>query len=227
MHWSGRTGVIFYCAAALSLAIMAGCRRQGLATASPKPAPPPGRVRPATDPATVPALAPATMAATLPATAPATLGFTGAKGDFSLTYPRAWVSHKNPDYVLQLLPASKAPPPRAGSPATTIQFDVPELPPHLPGMIRMHLIQNGYVDDLRKSHPGLKVEETVDRAVPGAQARLVRCTWEANGKAYTDVALMMIRAGRVYILSADARTDALPETRATFDEIASSLHWLK
>jgi len=207
----------------LSAATLAGCRRPGAAPAPAATAPLAGPVLAASFPETGPTTGPSATSL------PATQVFTGAHGDFHLSYPLTWTSRPSADYVLQLIPSPKASAAATHpvDPATTIQFDVPDLPPHFPGMIRLDLIQHGYVDDLKKSHKGLKVEETTDRTVPGAKARLVRCTWQSAGKSYTDVALMMIHDSSVYILNAEADSVSLPETRAAFDQIAESVRWGK
>lgn len=108
-----------------------------------------------------------------------------------------------------------------------ITFDVPNLPPHLPWMISLNKIEHGYVDDLRKSHPDLKIESAADHPVAGAKARLVRLTW-AEGKAtHTHLGLLMMHSNGVYLLSADADAPRLPATRQAFDRISSSIQWAK
>ena len=94
-------------------------------------------------------------------------------------------------------------------------------------MIRMGSVRQGYVDDLKKAHADLNILAETDVKVPDSQARLVRSNWHEAGRVEDDVALLIIHAGQVYIL--DARTDEqhLPETRAAFDAIQSSLQWAK
>lgn len=123
--------------------------------------------------------------------------------------------------MLVLAPADGATSPQR------IRLDVPDLPPHFPGMIKLGLIQNGYLDDLRRQHPDLKVDESSERSVPGASARLVRSTWQQNGRPLDDVALMMIHGERVFILSMQADADHLGPTRGAFDQIARSVTWTK
>jgi len=212
MKWRGRTrGIVLSALALLVTAAAVHGRRAAL-------------VAPTSTPTTVASTAPATTLSS--ATGPTTIPFAGKHNEFYLSYPGSWVSRPNPDYVLQLVPAAvgatTAP---ASTEAATIFFDVPDLPPHLPMMITLDRIQNGYIDDLRKSHAGLKVEESAARSVPGAQARLVRSTWQARGITYTDEALMLIHASSVYILNSDADADHQAATHAVFEQIAPTIRW--
>jgi len=176
--------------------------------------------------AIIPPVQPLASPTSTPASAPASVAFEGPGHDVRLAYPACWLCRHSDDYVLQLFPPNA--PAGAKPPDTTsIQFDIPDLPPHFPGMIKLGLIEHGYVSDLKKAHPGLHVEESTAQTVPNAKARLFRCTWEAAGHPHTDVALMMIHNDRVYILSADADGDAYPGVRAAFDEMAKSIKWEK
>ena len=153
--------------------------------------------------------------------APARSQFEDRGGGVKFQFPSDWHSVKDPDYVLMLLPGDGKQKDRH------IAFDIPDLPPHLPGMIKLGLIQNGYVGDLKKQHKDLKIDSAADVKVPGASARLLRTSWHQNGQAWIDVALLMIHKDRVYILNLDADDGHLPATRAAFDSIQSSLQWTK
>ena len=173
---------------------------------------------PATRP--TPPLAPTSMPAP-PPSSPSPVTFEDTRGGIRLTYPAQWKPQPSSDYVLVL-----APPDGAGS-SQKIRLDIPDLPPHFPGMIKLGLIQNGYIDDLRKQHPDLKLEESTEQTLRGASARLLRSTWQQNGHPFHDIALMMIHAERVFILSMQSDDDHLGPTRALFDEIARSVTWTK
>ena len=142
------------------------------------------------------------------------------KDGFKCEYPSDWKPRSDPDYVLRLVPAN-------GAPSRSITLDVPDLPPHLPGMIKLNLIENGYVGDWRKKHADLKVEESADRAVPGAKARFVRLTWKEDGRVHSDLGLLMMHEDRVYIISADADAADLAATRDAFDKVTASIQWEK
>ncbi|HWE04478.1 MAG TPA: hypothetical protein VG326_18885 [Tepidisphaeraceae bacterium] len=163
----------------------------------------------------------ANLGAGPPATAPTMLTFNDTKGKVRLQYPDSWKSKPDKDDVLLLVPAQ-------GNSDSDITYDVPDLPPHLPGMIRLGLIENGYIKDQKKQHPGIKVVKAVDDSrCGGGRARFVELTWEQNGKTYTDLGLLMMRKDVVYILSADAGAGELAGTRSDFDKIVASLTWTK
>lgn len=155
-----------------------------------------------------------------PATAPATVEYRNEKQGIRLQYPSDWSPKEDKDYVLKLVPAGR-------DEGRRITFDVPDIPPHIPGMITLGRIEKGYLDDLKKDHPGLKVEESEDEAVPGGKGRLVRSTWAEKKDAKMDVALLMMRGEHVYILAADGNAATFDAVRATFDAIAKSLRWTK
>src|SRR2546430_2179663 len=64
-------------------------------------------------------------------------------GQFALQYPSDWSSKSTKEYALLLERE-----PTSGSARVTVE--VPYIPPHLPGMMTMRLVVNGYVDDLKK-----------------------------------------------------------------------------
>jgi len=138
-----------------------------------------------------------------------------------LTYPRDWLPKKSPDYELMLLARG------AGGDEPRITLDVPDLPPHLPFMIQMSRIEHDYLDDLKKSHPDLKVDEDTDASSKQTISRLIRSHYTQDNKPHDDVVLLMIHASGVYIL--DLRTDEprINATRGVFDSIRQSIQWLK
>lgn len=155
-----------------------------------------------------------------PATAPAERTFQSQQAGLRLRYPGDWSQKQSKDDVLLLVPA-------AGGTDRSITLDLPKIPMHLPGAMTMPLIENGFIDDQKKHHAGLKVEEKSDQTIAGSKARLVRSTWKANGKDYTDVALLIVHNDKVYILSLDADQDGFASTRAAMDKLAQSIEWLK
>ena len=138
-----------------------------------------------------------------------------------ITYPGDWQPKKNPDFELMLIArGSTGDEPR-------ITLDVPDLPPHLPFMIQMSRIEHDYLDDLKKSHSDLKMDEDSDVSSKVTIAKLVRSHWMEQSKQHDDVVLLMIHASAVYIL--DLRTDEprMKTTRSVFDSMRQSIQWLK
>src|ERR1700734_1764694 len=82
---------------------------------------------------------------TQPTTAPNSQTFQDSGGLIRLQYPAEWKKKDDADYVLSLTNGSQL-----------FTLDIPDLPVHVPGMIPLSLVVNGYIDDLKKSHPGIK-----------------------------------------------------------------------
>jgi hypothetical protein len=207
-------------AVGVSLLTCAGCARGsgGKAAGSAPPAPDAERATPAAT--TQPTTQPAALAAP-------PLVFEDRDHGIRMEYPGDWRPIANTDYVLRVMPA-------AGEPGDTAELtlDVPDLPPHVPGMIPLALVEKGYLDDLKKGHPGLTVLERSEQAVPGARARLVRASWPttgaaAGGKAWAENALVMVHGDHVYILRLTGPADAVEAHRPVFDEAARSIRWVK
>jgi len=143
-----------------------------------------------------------------------------AKG-IKLRYPADWQSRKNPDYELMLLP------PGASKDDRHITVDIPDLPPHLPFMIQMGRVEHDYLQDLKKDHPDLQVQDSVGANIPESNSKLVRSYWHQNGTTYHDTVLLIIHASAVYIIDAQSQEADLPATRAAFDAIRGTIVWTK
>jgi hypothetical protein len=123
--------------------------------------------------------------------------------------------------VLTLLPAG------AKDDVRTIGVDLPELPPHIPGLIPLGLVTNGYISDERKQHPELKVEESAAATVPDARAHRVRMAWKEKGRGYFDMAVLIVHKDQILIFSADGDADGYEDIRKVFDSIIASIKWVK
>ena len=118
----------------------------------------------------------------VPTTAPSSVLWDKSAKGIKLKYPADWQPKKNPDYELMLLPAG------ASKDDRRITVDIPDLPPHLPFMIQMGRVEHDYVQDLKKDHPDLQVQDSVAVKMPESTAKLVRSQWHQNGTVYHDVA---------------------------------------
>jgi len=193
--------------ALLLIASLAGCRRFGRAAAP----------SPATEPVTQ------SPQKALPAPAPSPQvvdqNYENSKAGIKLQYPSNWKPKPSNDDVVLLVPSA--------SDSRTISLDEPSLPAHLPGLIPIGLVQNGYLDDLKKKHPGLKIEEQTEDDPRGNKGRLVHASWAADGKTMDEVTLLAVHGDHVYLLSLDTDRGQYPADRAVFDKIAKSLQWTK
>jgi hypothetical protein len=137
-----------------------------------------------------------------------------------LTWPAGWEAQPSQDFVLMLVPTG------ATSDGTSISLDVPKLPPHIPGLIPIGSVRNGYLDDLKKSVGKLDTKELPQPGVPDAIQRLVRSQWtDGKGIAQQETALLMVHGDGVYILRGRSTVADEAKTRSAFDEIVKSLNW--
>ncbi|MCY2951786.1 MAG: hypothetical protein NTU53_07380 [Planctomycetota bacterium] len=148
--------------------------------------------------------------------------FSSKRLGVELTIPAGWISQPSVDHVLMLIY------PPANEPSDcSISLDVPDLPVHFPGLIPIGMVKNGYIDDLRKKFPQVQIEQDPTAEIPQAQARLVRSTWQDNGRRRHETALLMVQGDHVYILRAKADAARYGGTIAVFDAIAKSIRWIK
>jgi len=196
---------------------LAGCERKTIepsAVAASTASVAPLSTAPVDDSATVPATAPSAAPVTM-------LTFEHKDTGLHAQYPSTWKSVKDKDYELKLVPAD-------GSSGRQITIDVPDLPPHFPGMIRLGLIENGFVKDLKSQHKDVHIERSEDHpANGGAKCRLVESSWTEGGKPRKQMALLMMRKEHVYILAYECNAADAPAVQADFDKIAASLSWTK
>lgn len=135
-----------------------------------------------------------------------------------LTYPAGWVARSNPDYVLDVSPD-------AAHDRVSISLDVPRLPPHIPGLIPLGSVVNGYLDDLKKQAPGVEIERPTDTTVAGARARRVRSSWESSGEMRIEIAVLTVNKDRVYIFRANAAESHERDVATVFDQMLESVKW--
>jgi hypothetical protein len=162
------------------------------------------------------ATAPTTAPSTLPATAPSVRSFKDPAGLVRIDYPAGWHLDPDPDYVLSLASGSG-----------TFTLDIPDLPPHIPDMIPLGLVVNGYINDLKKSHPGVKVSDETSPAIPKAKSRSLHSSWSEKDIATVEIATLVVHGDHVFILRIVAPADQLAAARSPFNGIIHSLRWLK
>ena len=151
---------------------------------------------------------------------PALTHFESAKGGIAVDYPSDWTATKiNGEDVLTLVTKRVA--------SATVEVAVPSLPPHLPGMIPIGAVADGYVKDLKKRHADEHVDERVEFAVPQASARRVVSTMTNDGRPWRDMAVLVSHDNKVFILSADCAADDYATTRSAFDTLVASVKWTK
>ena len=116
--------------------------------------------------------------------------------DIQFDYPSEW----QPDAATTSLFTVTAP----TTSHCCLNLDVPTLPWHPRGMITVNMVADGYERDLKKNqiHDAVQ-EEACSVSVPDAQAKRITTCGHENGKTLIDMAVILIHADRVYILSTD------------------------
>lgn len=156
-----------------------------------------------------------------PASAPASVLWDKTSKGIKLHYPADWHPKSNPEYELMLLPPGES----KGDQRITV--DIPDLPPHLPFMIQMSRVEHDYVQDLRKEHPDLKVQQSVGGGVADSTSKLLHSVWHQNGTTYHDRVVLIIHASAVYIVDAQTPETQLDPTVNAFNSIRGSIVWTK
>jgi hypothetical protein len=148
---------------------------------------------------------------------PETTEFASEVHGIRLAYPRSWSPTASDEYVLKLV---------SPCPGESISLDIPKLPPHVPGLIPIGMVVNGYLDDLKKKNSGVAVSPTESMKVSGANARRVRTMWkDAEGSAQSEDAVLVVNRDRVYIFRANAAGSEDRNASSTLDGILTSVQW--
>ena len=134
-----------------------------------------------------------------------------------LSYPSGWSSVASAELVLRLAPSPAS--------KTVVSLDVPKLPPHIPGLIPLGAVVNGYVDDLKKHDPGVNVEQPVETKVAGANARRVRSTRTLDGSPLVEDAVLTVHGDRVYIFRANTEPSDQQDARDALNVLIDSVQW--
>ena len=170
-----------------------------------------------------PAATHAVTSATSPNSTQATTsaaGGTFTKTGIRLDYPAGWITKQDADYELFLNPAD----PLLKS---VITVDIPDLPFHVPGMIPMGLVINGYIDDLKKQ-AGAPVETRQEAVtIAGAKGKLLNSSWSAKGAAFYDTAIVIVHSDHVYIFRAAGPASEAAGVLKIHDQIAKTISWTK
>jgi hypothetical protein len=113
-----------------------------------------------------------------------------------------------------------------------VTVDVPHIPPHLPGMMTMRLVVNGYLDDLKNRLTGFSVVERCDDALAAAKAQRLVMTGreragDRQGQERKLAALIAIRNEQVYILQADAPPESYDAAHQAVVKMAETWRWTR
>jgi hypothetical protein len=143
------------------------------------------------------------------------------KSHLRVEYPGDWTVQDDPDYVLSIAPPGTG----SGDRTRRVTVDIPSLPPHLPGMITLGKVKQGYLDDLKKKLSNMQVTEDAGGNIPHSKCQRVVVTGKLNGQDRTLAAMLMIHSDRVYIIRTDSDTAQYPKLTPVWEQMLQSLKW--
>ena len=157
-----------------------------------------------------------------PTSGPTTSTYTNKNAGFSVGYPTNWQEKPSKDDVLMIVPGgAKDNDPR------NLTIDEPSLPPHFSWMISMKKVEKGYLDDLKKQHKDLQIQDDCDKDLPECKGRFVRTTWADGSTHMVEATVLTIHDNHVYLFTVDTDADRYDACRAVFDQVVGSLQWVK
>jgi hypothetical protein len=159
-----------------------------------------------------------------PTTAPAAqvtpgsdhVDYASPDGAFKTGYPVSWKTKKG-DATLNLLPVNDS---SGGKRLVTL--DVPDIPFHLPGMVTMERVENGYQSDLKKKYPGLNITSDADETFPDAKGKRIKATAQDGTVIET---LLAVRHDHVYIIASQTDPAGAHDGQAAVNMIEKSWQW--
>ncbi|HEY7087730.1 MAG TPA: hypothetical protein VH518_06540 [Tepidisphaeraceae bacterium] len=149
--------------------------------------------------------------------------YSSPSAHFSLRYPSAWSSRPTSDYVLLLER-------RDAGDAAKVTVDVPYIPLHLPGMVTMNRVVDGYVQNWNKRLTDFSVVERRDDMLAGSPAQRLVITGRDRDGARQGLerklaALITIRNEQVYIVQANAPPESFDAALAAMTKIVRDWTW--
>lgn len=168
-------------------------------------------------------------ASTAPTTAPAAPTTAASsptavfnKEGVKFRYP-AWPAVRAKTAILAI-----AAPPAVCHGSAAFTLDIPSLPFFVPLFISSDRVESGYVKNLRKGQiPSAAIDQDSAITVAGCHGRFVQCSGKVGGKPAIDVAVILVHARKVYILSCDSDDAGYAAARSALDMAVNSLSWTK
>jgi hypothetical protein len=164
---------------------------------------------------------PAPLATTAPATQNSNV-YDSAKFGLKLTEPAGYSPKPSDDVDLLLVPPNSPAPP-----IDSLSLEVPDLPIHIPGLIPLNMVVSGYIDDLKKAHANLTIDQNQTYTIPDAKAWIVQSHWPDSKTTDMESTILIVHGDHVYILRADADAAGKAKTLKDYDAFVKSLQWKK
>jgi hypothetical protein len=170
----------------------------------------------------------AAMPATVPSASNSDTGagfktYENTSAHFRFRYPADWTPKPDKDYTLMLVPVAAKP----EDPVRHLTADLPSLPPHLPGMITLNRVKDGYIKSQKKKLTDAQVIEDSPQSFPNAKAQRVVVTGKLNGQDRTLAALLLMHDERVYVIRLDCDSSSYSTLKPLWEQMIASLQWTK
>jgi hypothetical protein len=139
----------------------------------------------------------------------------------SFEYPAGWAETSKDSVQFKF--ASRTP----ADPAIELVLDIPKLPWHIPGMIPIDSVRDGYVDDVKKRMPDAQVNNLMDPSIPDARQHRVMLTGQIDNRPVVNDAVTIVHGDHVFILSVEVDPAIYPRAKAVLDHAVATLNWSK
>ena len=136
-----------------------------------------------------------------------------------ISWPAGWKRGTVSNYEWAIVPSKDA------GQDQSVSMDIPDLPPHIPGMIPVSRVCSSYVKHLGEKNGKVDKQDLTPPSIPDASMKMVRCSWSKDGKGWQETGLLIVHADHVYIFRASSDTEHEKATRETFDKVVQSLKW--
>ena len=135
-------------------------------------------------------------------------------------YPASWHPEKDVT-VVTLVPDGQ----KKGQP-TAVAVDMPDLPPHIPFLIPIGLVDAGFVNSLKSRYQDGTIDENVEKSFPDSAAREVKASGKMDDQEVKVLAMLIVHGDHVYLIESVSDLAHLPATQAAYDAIVASWKWL-
>ncbi len=140
---------------------------------------------------------------------------------FSLVYPNGWTSRKGDDPHDVLTIDAKA----GDQNGAEVTVTVPHLPPHIPGIIPLPAVEDGYVKDVKKRMSNVNEAQSKHVKIDGADARRFVITGQKDKQDRKMVVITSVKGDHLYIISGEAPLDRYSTVRSAVDQVVQTWKW--
>lgn len=142
------------------------------------------------------------------------------RANVEFEYPATWHPQKDVT-VMTLVPDGQK---KGGH--TALAVDMPDLPPHIPYLIPIGLVDAGFVNSLKSRYQDGTIDENVEKPFPDSAAREVRASGKMGDEEVKVLTMLIVHGDHVYLIESVSDLAHLAATEAAYDAIVGSWKWL-